>query len=948
MQDFNDKFDPKNSNNIDNTSDKEPENQEFYYEEFDLEEENETTFDFMETNESQKSSCLGYSNDYKNSGENFYNNSIHKNSIYNNSSKFNNYENFSEQFSKYIENNLNNQQKLAIENKDGVFLVVAGAGSGKTRVITSRIANLIINKNVSPHEIVALTFTNKAANEMRERIKEFLPKNSPLPFLGTFHSYCLQLLKKNRDKIGKPFESILDEDDQIKILNGIITRSGLTKRVTAKKLAYSISQTKNSLTGDANQNAFEIFSSDRFLRDAFMAYEHEKTLSKCLDFDDLLIETVKLFGKNKEFKKTIQDHVRHVLVDEYQDTNITQHELLKHLTLNICKKDNLNKNPFENKFAADSLCVVGDEDQSIYSWRGATISNIINFKRDFPETQIIKLEQNYRSVQPILNAANEVIKNNKKRNPKNLWSEKNAANRIKTIQCSSEHQEGEIVSQYLKIAGNKQNLSSIAILYRAHYQSRSIEEALVKSCIPYKIIGGLQFYERKEIKDVLAHLRLIVNPFDRVSFFRVINCPTRGLGAKFEEQFYNLWNMHLFSSFKEIANIFISNTLEQNIPEKNIKAQNQFLNNEEFSLKGIKKESLQNFIKIFDDLQDSTLPSIAMEKIIARSQYRQYLQTSCEKEEYESRIDNLKELVRAAEFMERNGTKTISQFLDEVALMQESLMAAKDEESDQKDPVIMMTLHAAKGLEFDTIIIVGAEEGILPSSRSLFEDDALEEERRLFYVGLTRAKERLLLTHAEYRYAFGQTSYQPVSRFLREIPDSLKNEVDYSRTNPYKIDSDFHAWLEGKNYQSDHLMTFGPAKTENRANNLYPEFKQNNNYTENKFVNNKVFNNPSTKKGNWATFDNNKEYKDFYVKSSPKKLSPFADKSKNEFKIDNTQDTVENILLKNWGKNQPVSHPKFGIGIIQETEIKSDNKIYVTARFKSGIKKLDSAFLTRV
>jgi len=757
------------------------------------------------------------------------------------------------EFNAFLKDNLNEQQQKAVKEENGIFLVIAGAGSGKTRVITSRIANLIINKNVEPHTIIALTFTNKAAHEMKERTRKFLPYNAQMPFLGTFHSYCLRILRANKELLDKPFESILDTDDQKKILSDIIKRNGLGKRITAKKLSYNISQVKNSFSEDKNDMVSKL-SSDPFLRELYSAYEYEKQASKCYDFDDLLVETVRLFERKPEFKQEFQKHAKHILVDEYQDTNVAQHVLLKHMTLD--KK---------NKCQTDSLCIVGDEDQSIYSWRGATIANMIHFKKDFKQVKLIKIEQNYRSVQPILNAANNVIAHNKKRNPKKLWSQKKAKNRIKTINCSSEYQEGDIVTQYIKIASKKQSLNSIALLYRAHYQSRAIEEALIQNSIPYKIIGGIQFYERKEIKDILAYLRLIANPFDRSSFFRIINCPTRGLGQKFEEQFYIAWNQNIFSGFTEVANILLK----------------------EKKLTTIKHESLKRFTAIFEKFDQQTKPSDAIEKIIAQSEYKQFLKESCEKTEYEAREDNLKELVRATQFMEEQGIKTISEFLQEVALMQASSHALGQEE--QKEHVTLMTLHAAKGLEFDTIIIVGIEEGILPSARSLYDSDAVEEERRLFYVGMTRAKERLLLSYADYRYAFGQASYQPASRFLQEIPENLQNKIDFTRANTTHINAEFCRWLSIPQPKvSSSVLTFGAAKKAISKTN-----------------------------------------------------------SKSQPKIKTKNETVWNSN-KTWKKNQPVKHKTFGIGVIQKIEAKGIDKTYITAKFKVGVKKLDSKFLTKV
>lgn len=422
-------------------------------------------------------------------------------------------------FNNFLRNDLNSAQQEAVQHRDGSLLIVAGAGSGKTRVITARIANLILNEHIDPSSIIALTFTNKAAKEMQERIRFFLGGDTAIPFIGTFHAYCLRILKNNAHLLPTPFISILDSDDQQKMLHGIITRHHLNKQTTAQQLGYQISQIKNQ-THNPDQMAYS-WGQNPLIKQLFAAYEEEKRASKCLDFDDLLLETLRLFKRNPQlpdgthFMQRFHNSIAHILVDEYQDTNVVQHELLTAMA-----KQNKQR-------VVDSICVVGDEDQSIYSWRGATVANIMNFKKDFDNTTVIKLEQNYRSVQPILEIANQIIKHNKNRNPKKLWSERTGSDRIRRIICASDYQESETIAHFLTCAGRTQKLNTIAILYRTHFQSRSLEEGLIRYSIPYKIVGGIQFYERKEVKDLLAYLRLIVNPFDRTSFFRVINCPAR-------------------------------------------------------------------------------------------------------------------------------------------------------------------------------------------------------------------------------------------------------------------------------------------------------------------------------------------------------------------------------------------------------------------------------------
>lgn len=639
-------------------------------------------------------------------------------------------------FNTFLEKELNAEQKKAVIQNSGALLVIAGAGSGKTRVITARITHLIVNNNITPSTIAALTFTNKAANEMKNRIAQFLETTHKLPFIGTFHSYCLQLLKKNSSLLTTPFFSILDEDDKQKLIRTILQRSNLHKQFTARSVSYKISQMKNHTT-TPTQSAHN-YLGNPLLFEIYQAYEKEKNASKCLDFDDLLLEAFHLFKNNPVFKSNEQERIKHILIDEYQDTNVIQHALLKQMATN-------NK-----QLTVKSICAVGDEDQSIYSWRGATIANMLNFKKDFSSTKIIKIEQNYRSVQSILDTANQVIQNNTARNPKKLWSHKQGKNRVQILSCLSEYQEAELIAQLLAIIEKKQKLSTVAILYRTHTQSRAIEEALIKQTIPYKIIGGIQFYERKEIKDLLAYLRLLVNPFDRTSFFRIINTPARGLGTKFEEQFFNQWQQQPFLTFQQLATHFIN---EKIIPQSKAKA-------------------LQTFINIFDKLAPTNKPSKAIEHIIEKTDYLLYLKNSYDPPDAATRIDNIKELIDAVKYFEAQHNSSIPLFLDNVALMQEKINTKKEDH----ETVLLMTLHAAKGLEFDTVILCGLEEGLLPTSRAMKEENAIEEERRLFYVGITRAKEQLLLLHTKFRYTYGQMVDQMPSRFLHEVPDTLPHD----------------------------------------------------------------------------------------------------------------------------------------------------------------------------
>ncbi len=531
-------------------------------------------------------------------------------------------------FTDFFETQLNKKQQQVVAPHKGVLIVTAGAGSGKTRVITARMAYLMMNHQVRAPEILALTFTNKAAREMRERIASFLPKDGPLPFVGTFHSYCLRTLKSNTHLLPFSTFSLMDQQDQEKLARQLITEKGLTKKLRPRQLTSFVSRIKNEATNEKERA--KLWGDDLLYRDLFYLYEERKTAAHCLDFDDLLLHTLDLFRKNDLFKKVFQEHVKHVLVDEYQDTNVVQHALLKEMT-----KD-------EGTFALDSLCVVGDEDQSIYSWRGATVTNILNFNKDFPAAGAVTIEQNYRSVQPILHIANEIIKNNTFRNPKKLFSAKEADDAIRLLTCASGYQEGEAIAQLLKQTRPRTGLASHAILYRSHFQSRSIEEALIRHSVPYKIMGGIQFYDRLEIKDMLAYMRLIINPYDRLAFARAINKPSRGLGDKFEELYYTTWDMMPFETFDTIAKNLLDDT----------------------QLTATKQASIKTFLSVFEGLSAQEKPSKVLIQLIERTGYYAYLDKAFEKEEASDKKDNLKELINAVLFFEeRNSESTLDTFL---------------------------------------------------------------------------------------------------------------------------------------------------------------------------------------------------------------------------------------------------------------------------------------------
>ena len=664
---------------------------------------------------------------------------------------------------------LNPEQQSAVIPHKGVFLVCAGAGSGKTRVITARMLHLMTVHNVPPSEIVALTFTNKAALEMKERIITHSDMLAEIPNVGTFHSFCLRILKNNMSLLGLYDFAILDDDDQEKLIRSLLNRHGLNKKITPKHLISMISHIKNeSITGTVDFSSINELT----VRELCILYEREKKVAHCFDFDDLLLETLKAFRTNDTFKRLFQSRVRHMLVDEYQDTNHVQHALLKAMTLDAT-----------NVFALDSLCVVGDEDQAIYSWRGATVTNIINFNRDFPTTTRFTIEQNYRSVQAILNVANTIIKNNTQRMPKELWSHRKGNDCVRLLTCASGYQEGEVVALFTKLHQatllSQQDNPSLAVLYRSHYQSRTIEEALIRHSMPYTIIGGIRFYERQEIKDLFAYARLIANPYDRISFMRIINVPARGLGDKFQEQFLTLWDQHPQQTFIDIA------TLIQD------------------ALPSSKQAALQSFIDCFTDLHSNDNAHDIVASLIKRIGYLVYLDNTFEQEEALTKKENVKELLHAIRGLEERNIISLKAFLDEVSLLQDTIA----DQAQEKKGIRLMTLHAAKGLEFDTVLLTGLEEGILPSNHNLYDPAAIEEERRLLYVGITRAKERLLLTHAHYRYTYGSMTDQLPSRFIKEMNKEQIQHHDGSVLDANHLKIYLNDWLSGTSSRTTVLPT---------------------------------------------------------------------------------------------------------------------------------------------
>ena len=642
-----------------------------------------------------------------------------------------------------ILNSLNEKQREAASHDKGPILVIAGAGTGKTRVLTHRIAYLIESGKAMPWEILAITFTNKAADEMKERISRLIEYSVDKMWIGTFHSICVRILRRYIDRIGydKNF-TIYDTDDQRILIRDCIKEMELDpKSYNCNSIKAFISNEKNSRNTPDNyiKDNYSNFI-NRNKGEIYALYEKKLKVSNALDFDDLIVKTLKLLETNDDVLELYQERFKYILVDEYQDTNNVQYNLIKVLG----KKKNEDSNVF----------VVGDEDQSIYGWRGADISNILNFEKDFKGAKTVKLEKNYRSTNIILSAANGVIKNNFQRKGKNLYTELKEGNLIRILQTDNEKDEAFTIAALMSQEHREKNIdySEISVLYRTNAQSRALEEGLIREGIPYRIVGGVKFYERKEIKDVMAYLRLILNQKDDISFDRIINVPRRKLGQKTIDIISNYAELKGISKFEAC---FESNRME--LTPSAAKSIESFVPMIEMLM--IKKDVMPLSEFIMDVMESTGLKDMLLQD---------------ETVEGRSRVENMNEFLSAAkDFEERYLENSVEDFLAHI-----SLLADIDKTEDLiKDSVTLMTVHSAKGLEFDTVFISGLEDGIFPIIRN-DEDDDIEEERRLFYVAITRAKRMLYITHANDRMLFGNHDVKMKSRFLKEIPVECIEESD--------------------------------------------------------------------------------------------------------------------------------------------------------------------------
>ena len=644
---------------------------------------------------------------------------------------------------------LNPQQRDAVIHEGAPLLVVAGAGSGKTRVLTRRIAYLLAERAVAPFEVLAITFTNKAAAEMKERVSELVGPRAQSMWVSTFHSACVRILRQEANRLGYTNSfTIYDSSDSVRLLTLIIRDMNLDPKQYAPRAVHAmISAAKNELMGPADYVQKTTNHFEEVIAEIFALYQKRLGSANAMDFDDLIGKTVELFQRFPEARSRYRSRFKHILVDEYQDTNHAQYILIRELVGVVGEG-----------FPIAELCVVGDADQSIYAFRGANIRNILQFEEDYPSARTIMLEQNYRSTQNILTAANAVISNNEGRKDNNLWSEEGKGEIITGYVAESEHDEADfVVGEIGRLRSDAlSNPGDTAIFYRTNAQSRLFEEIFLRAAIPYKVVGGVRFYERKEVKDFLAYLRVLVNPEDEVSLRRIINTPKRGIG----DRALDTIDAHAKAEDISFWRALCTASSATDVPSRSLASVNEFVH---------LIQSLQTLVEA------QTKPSIIAQAVLEQSGLLAELVDSHDPQD-EGRVENLEELVAVATEYEESEVEegeeiSLIGFLEDVSLVADSDQIPDGE--DHGGVVTMMTLHTAKGLEFPTVFLTGMEEGIFPHSRTLGDKAEIEEERRLAYVGLTRARKRLYVSRAEYRSSWGAPTYNPPSRFLSEIPDEV-------------------------------------------------------------------------------------------------------------------------------------------------------------------------------
>jgi DNA helicase-2/ATP-dependent DNA helicase PcrA len=651
---------------------------------------------------------------------------------------------------------LNPAQREAVEAIKGPVLILAGPGSGKTRVITHRVAYLVKLCGVSPHHIMAVTFTNKAAREMRERLEQLLGQALEALTLGTFHAICARILRRDGKAIGLESSFVIyDEDDQLRLIKQTLEELNLDpKQYAPQALRSAVSAAKSRLISPEDYAQWVSSYFEEIVHRAYQRYQQLLSQGQAVDFDDLLMKTVQLFRSHPKIITRYQSRYVHILVDEFQDTNIAQYELMKQLA---------------GKYR--NLCVVGDPDQSIYSWRFADLRNILSFEKDYPEAKVVFLEQNYRSTKTILEVASDVISANVLRKPKKLWTENEDGAPATIIESYNADEEAQsVVNEIEKLIGQEQiSLKDCAVMYRVNAQSRALEETFLRYGVPYKLVGGTRFYQRQEVKDIIAYLRVIRNPQDNVSLTRIINIPGRGIGQKTVNALQSWAKAHdtfLFEALKQVSHNAIAGEAKQSLPSRNIQA-------------------LAGFDVLMDKLtarsRELSLSGL-VDEILEHTKYKEYI---LDKEDGEERWENIMELRNvASEYNELETGEALTAFLEKV-----SLVSDVDELDEKADAVTLITLHQAKGLEFPAVFIVGLEEGILPHRKSFDDPEQMEEERRLCYVGITRAKRRLYLLRSYRRSLFGGSTANPPSRFLQDISPHLISPRGLWEESPISVAS---------------------------------------------------------------------------------------------------------------------------------------------------------------
>ncbi|MFF6811908.1 DNA helicase PcrA [Streptomyces sp. NPDC012403] len=658
---------------------------------------------------------------------------------------------------------LNDNQRAAVVHSGSPLLIVAGAGSGKTRVLTHRIAHLLAERHVHPGQILAITFTNKAAGEMKERVEQLVGPRAGAMWVMTFHSACVRILRRESKRLGFTSSfSIYDAADSKRLMALVCRDLDLDpKRFPPKSFSAKISNLKNELIDEEDFAARAADGFEKTLAQAYALYQSRLREANALDFDDLIMTTVNLLRAFPDVAEHYRRRFRHVMVDEYQDTNHAQYALVREL---VGTSEHPADAPAGAEVPPAELCVVGDADQSIYAFRGATIRNILQFEEDYPDATTILLEQNYRSTQTILSAANAVIERNESRRPKNLWTNAGAGARITGYVADTEHDEAQFVADEIDrlTDAGEAKAGDVAVFYRTNAQSRVFEEIFIRVGLPYKVVGGVRFYERKEVRDVLAYLRVLANPEDSVPLRRILNVPKRGIGDRAEAMIDALAQRERISFPQALKRV-----------------------DEAYGMAARSSNAVKRFNTLMEDLRTVVAsgagPATVLEAILERTGYLAELQASTDPQD-ETRIENLQELAAVAlEFEQERGegeSVALSDFLEQVALVADSDQIP-DEDEDGSGVITLMTLHTAKGLEFPVVFLTGMEDGVFPHMRALGQTKELEEERRLAYVGITRARERLYLTRSTLRSAWGQPSYNPPSRFLEEIPAA---HLEWKRT----------------------------------------------------------------------------------------------------------------------------------------------------------------------